>query len=83
MKIHVRLAEPFWRAVGERNLKIELADRSCVADLIALLEGRYPALQQEFLEAVPMIFMGEDEAELETVLVDNGRLHFVWAIAGG
>ncbi len=83
MNIYVRLAEPFWRTVGQRNLEIELADGATVADLTAFLEESYPALRQEFVEAAPMIFMGEDEVEMDTRLVENGRLYFVWAIAGG
>ena len=83
MNVHVRLAEPFWRTVGQRNLDVELAGGARVADLLAALLAQYPALAQEFAEAVPLIFVDEDEATGETALADGRTIHLVWPIAGG
>ncbi len=83
MKVHVRLAEPFWRVVGQRNLDIELEDGAQVADLLTALKGRYPLLEQEFDEAPPTIFVNEEEMDANTLLPDDSHVHFVWPIAGG
>ncbi len=83
MNIQVRLAEPFWRAVGQRNLEIKMEEGATVADLLTLLQKRYPALSQELVEAPPIIFVGDEDVEMETLLVEKERVHLVWAIAGG
>ena len=83
MNIHVRLAEPFWRVVGQRNLDVELTAGSRMADLLAALLAQYPALAQEFADAPPLLFVGEDEADEETALADGRHVHLVWPIAGG
>jgi sulfur carrier protein ThiS len=83
MQITVRLAEPFWRSVGQRNLELELAEGSSVADLLTILHQRYPALVKEFTETPPHVFFGEREVVPETPLTDGGRVHLVWPIAGG
>ena len=46
MRIHVRLAEPFWRTVGQRDLELELEDSAAISDLLAVLQGRFPALAE-------------------------------------
>lgn len=83
MQVSLRLAEPFWRAVGQRELELELAKGSRVSDLLGLLHSRYPALEQEFVEAPPIVFVGEQEADMETVLKPRVQVHLVWAVAGG
>ncbi len=83
MKIHIRLAEPFWRAVGQRNLDIELADGAQLSTLLTTLQARYPSLKGEFDEAPPIIFVNEAEADANTWLTDGSHVHFVWPIAGG
>lgn len=83
MQINVRLAEPFWRAVGQRELKIEIQDSSSVGDLLALLCEHYPALIQELEEAAPMIFIADEEADNQAILKNDDHLHLVWALAGG
>ncbi|MCP4424495.1 MAG: hypothetical protein GY803_08395 [Chloroflexi bacterium] len=83
MQIQVRLAEPFWRAVGQRNLTVDLAEGSRVKDLIHSLCEDCPALVQELADAPPQIFIEEDEATAETQLFAGNRVYLVWAIAGG
>lgn len=83
MRIHVRLAEPFWRTVGQRELSLELKERAQVTDLLALLRQRYPALGREMDEIIPHIFIGEEEASPQTPLTEGARVHLVWPVAGG
>jgi molybdopterin converting factor small subunit len=83
MWIEVRLAEPFWRAVGERRLAVELAAGTRVADMLRQLGEYYPDLNRELAEAPPLIFIGDDEGDAETVLTDGAQVHLVWPIAGG
>ncbi|MDH5506540.1 MAG: hypothetical protein OEZ02_04905 [Anaerolineae bacterium] len=81
--IHVRLAEPFWRAVGQRDLSLELNVPAQVNDLIGLLRTQYPALAREMDEAAPVIFIGDVEAGPDAPLADNNHVHIVWPLAGG
>ncbi|MCP5094800.1 MAG: MoaD/ThiS family protein [Chloroflexi bacterium] len=83
MLVHVRLAEPFWRAVGQRRITVELALGARVADLLAQLCAKHPTLSQEIEEAPPLIFIGDDDGEMETVLTEGAQVHLVWPIAGG
>ncbi len=54
-----------------------------VSDLTALLRERYPALAAELDETPPTIFIGEEEADEDSSLNEEHRVHFVWPIAGG
>ena len=83
MRIHIRLAEPFWRTVGKRKLSLELTKGACVKELMAELRERYPDLTKEMEEIPPVIFVGEEEASDETCLEDDDHVHLVWPIAGG
>ncbi|HLA97846.1 MAG TPA: MoaD/ThiS family protein [Anaerolineales bacterium] len=83
MRIHVRLAEPFWRTVGQRDLELELEDSAAISDLLAVLQGRFPALVEEMAQAQPHFFIDEQESGPETPLQDGARLHIVWPVAGG
>jgi molybdopterin converting factor small subunit len=83
MLLNVRLAEPFWRAVGKRELRIELNDGSCVKDLLQHIEESYPAFKQEINASPPTIFIGDHEVNLQTELKDGAQVHLVWPIAGG
>ena len=83
MRVQIRLGEPFWRAVGQRNLMLNLNPGANVGTLLAQLYKEYPALEQELRETPPHIFVGDEEAIETTVLVDSSRVHLVWAVAGG
>ena len=84
MKIRVRFAEPFWRQVGQRDIKLDLEqDSSTIGDLITLLCQQYPGLADEMENAPPLIFIGEEEVDMKTHLTDNAQVHFVWPVAGG
>jgi molybdopterin converting factor small subunit len=84
MNIQVRFAEPFWRQVGQRDIKVELVqDSNTIGDLLALLCQQYPALADEMENAPPLIFIGEEEVDTKTQLADKDQVHFVWPVAGG
>ncbi|MBW8012375.1 MAG: MoaD/ThiS family protein [Chloroflexi bacterium] len=83
MQVRVRFAEPFWRSIGEREIEIELDSNTLVGDLIGLLTQRYSSLGQEFNEAPPVIFLGDEEVDRETFLTEDCQIHFVWPLAGG
>ena len=81
--VHIRLAEPFWRIVGQRELELELKQPSQVSDLLALLFQRYPKLEEALTEAEAHIFLGDEEVDLQAQLTDGAQVHLVWPIAGG
>jgi molybdopterin converting factor small subunit len=83
MKITVRLAEPYWRAVGKRDLELELIAGARLTDLLAFLNQQYPALSKEIAETPPLMFVGETAANMETALTDGAHIHLVWQIGGG
>lgn len=83
MNVHVRLAEPFWRSVGLRELDLTLPPASSVDDLLILLRERYPRLSVDFDGYPPHIFIGEEEADAHSLLEENARVHFVYPVAGG
>jgi len=81
--IRVRLAEPFWKPVGKRDLEVDLAEGACVSDLIARLREQYPALDLEMDESPPHIFIDNTEVNATSFLTEGGRVHLVWPVAGG
>jgi molybdopterin converting factor small subunit len=83
MKVNVRLGEPFWRVVGERNLVVALPEGGAVADLLALLEERYPGLADEMAEAPPQVLVDDREAGTAVPLSDGASVYLLWPIAGG
>ena len=83
MNIHVRLAEPFWRSVGQRELDLTLPPASNVDALLILLRERYPRLSLDFDQCPPNIFIDEEEADAHTPLQDGARAHFVYPVVGG
>lgn len=83
MLVHVRLAEPYWRTVGQRDLELELEDQAHISDLLALLTKRYPALQQELVQAPPHLFIDDQEVGEQSLLKEGDRLYVLWPIAGG
>lgn len=44
MQITCRLGEPFWRAVGAREVLLELPEGATVADALGALAARWPEL---------------------------------------
>jgi molybdopterin converting factor small subunit len=83
MRITVRLAEPYWQAVGKRNLEMDLVEGARLADLLALLSRQYPALSKELTETYLIAFVGDSPVDPETALADGNRVHLVWPIGGG
>jgi hypothetical protein len=83
VKVHVRFAEPFWRAVGLREIEMTINPASRADDLLVALREQYPSLGMEFDQTPPQIFIGDAEASRDSLLTDGARVHLVWAIAGG
>jgi molybdopterin converting factor small subunit len=83
MFVHIRLSEPYWRTVGQRNFDLEMEDGNRVNDLVSALCNRSKGLAQELEEAPPVIFIDEVEASMETELSHDSHVHLVWPIAGG
>jgi molybdopterin converting factor small subunit len=82
-QITIRLAEPYWRSAGQRDLQLEMPAGSLIQDLLDVLFSRYPSLEKEMDGAPPVIFIAETEAKLDSKLEDGNRVYFVWPIAGG
>lgn len=83
MVIHIRLSEPYWRTVGQRDLDLEMENGKSVNDLVSALCGHNEGLAQEMEEAPPVIFVNEVEASMEAKLFHDSHVHLVWPIAGG
>ena len=83
LKVYVRLAEPFWRAAGLREMELDINPASRVDDLLVALREQYPRLSIDFDQTPPQIFIGDGEASRDSPLTDGARVHLVWAIAGG
>jgi hypothetical protein len=83
VQIHVRLAEPFWRAVGLREIEMAILPASRAEDLLVALREKYPSLAIEFDRTPPHIFIGNVEASRDSLLHEDARVHLVWPIAGG
>ena len=85
MKITVRLGEPFWRTVGQRNIELTLDNGATVADALASLRRAHPALADELNsdEAEPALFMEDEIAKPELPLTDGAKLYLVWPVSGG
>lgn len=83
VQIHIRFAEPFWRAVGLREVQMTMNPASSVDDLMVVLREQYPSLGIEFDQTPPHIFIGDVEVTRDSLLTDGARVHLVWPIAGG
>ncbi|MBM3179852.1 MAG: MoaD/ThiS family protein [Chloroflexi bacterium] len=83
VKVYVRLAEPFWRAIGLREIEMDINPASRVDDLLVALREQYPSLGIEFDQTPPHIFIGDAEASRDSLLNEDARVHLVWPIAGG
>ncbi len=83
MNVRVRLAEPFWRAVGRRNLQVEMASKSSLKELLVLLCKQYPGISTEIAESATLLFVNEEEVNKDTVLIEGDEVHILWPIAGG
>ena len=83
MNIQVRFAEPFWRVVGQRNLEMRMASESNVRGLLALLCKQYPGISAEMAESTTILFVNEEEVDMDTILEEGDQVHILWPIAGG
>ena len=81
MRVSVRLGEPYFRQAGVRQFDLELAAGATVAELMAAIEARFPALLEA--DVPPTVFIGDDVAPPDAPLADGSAATLVWAIAGG
>ncbi len=54
-----------------------------MADLLDSFCLQFPALEQELADAPPLVFVGDEEATVNTSLTEGSSVHLVWALAGG
>lgn len=85
MKITVRLGEPFWRTVGQRNVELTLGQGATVADALDALKQAHPTLADELSsgEGEATLFLEDEVAQPELPLRDGSKLYLVWPISGG
>jgi len=85
MNLTVHLGEPFWRAIGQREVALSLLPGVTVAEALAALTEQYPALSAELNngEAQPTVFVNNQMAEAQTALCENATVHIVWPVSGG
>jgi molybdopterin converting factor small subunit len=93
MEISIRLDEPAWRLVGQKNLSVRLDDEAhTIADVIGELSRRFAGLDAELRgrtgDFVPYSLFLNDEsvrwAEIDhTRVADGDRLRVILPIAGG
>lgn len=83
MHVTVRLAEPFWKSVGKRELDLDLAQGARVSDLLIILRKDYPLLAGEMDQATPHVFVDGTESDESSSLTEGARVHLVWPVAGG
>ncbi len=83
MHVTVRLGEPYWRAAGQRSVKLEIGDGGCLSDALELLHRRYPKLAGELSEAAPILFVDDIQSDPDAPLAEGSHIHLVWPVAGG
>lgn len=84
MRVTVRLGEPFWRAVGQRETTLALETGATAERALAVLTQRYPALAPELNngEAHPALFINDESASSNSLLTDGATLYVVWPVSG-
>lgn len=85
MKIDVRLGEPFWRQIGEKQVSLELQTGDSIRDMINELVAQFPVLQ-EYLnqaEVPPTVFLNDEIVQMDTSLHEGDCPTLMWAISGG
>jgi molybdopterin converting factor small subunit len=85
MKISLRLGEPFWRTVGQREIEVAVPDGATVADALAALAQIHPALASDLSngEAQPTLFVGDEVASPDSPLANGAKVYLVWPVSGG
>lgn len=93
MEISIRLDEPAWRLVGQKNISVRLdAETHTIADVIGELAKRFAGLDVELRgqtgDFIPYSLFLNDEmirwTEVERTRVQDGdRLRVILPIAGG
>lgn len=83
MHITIRLGEPYWRAAGQRQVKLEIVEGGCLSDALDLLHRRYPKLAGELSEAPPILFVDGIQVDPDAPLGEGSHVHIVWPVAGG
>jgi hypothetical protein len=85
VKVTIHLGEPLWRAVGKREVELDMAEGATVADAFAALAQAYPLLGSELghAEMQPATFMQDAEALPEAPLSAGAKLYILWPLSGG
>jgi molybdopterin converting factor small subunit len=85
MKITVRLGEPFWRALGERQIVLALSPDATISEALKILWRRCPALAAELnsIGAQPALFLNDEVGQPDSRLRDGSTLHILWPVSGG
>ena len=85
MNVTVHLGEPFWRAIGQREMIVALGTHAVVSDALSVLGKQHAALAAELAngEAPPIIFVNDEQAALDSRLTDGAKIHIVWPVSGG
>ncbi len=83
MKITVRLGEPFWRALGERQTVVALSPGATVSEALKILWRRCPGLSAEWnpAEAKPALFLDDEVAQPDSRLRAGSTLHILWPVS--
>ena len=93
MEVEVKMGDPLWKTVGQREIRVELTDGATVADVLAHLTAAYPGFGAA-LEAggtrlgVPFNFFVNrklvKDGDLDRHQLRAGdRLHILAPIVGG
>jgi hypothetical protein len=85
VNVTFHLGEPYWRAVGCREVQAELDVPATVAEALAALVRAYPALAPDLgsAEGGPAVFVNDVAAEPGQPVPGGARLHLVWPASGG
>ena len=85
MRVTVRLGEPFWRVVGQREVIVAIERGATVAYALAVLAQRYPSLASDLNdgEIRPALFVNDEAACPESPLAEGATIHVVWPVSGG
>jgi len=85
VRVTVRLGEPFWRTLGERETVVALRPEGTAREALAFLSRRCPALAVQWSEAEtkPVLLLDGEVAEFDRRLTEGSTLHVLWPVSGG
>jgi molybdopterin converting factor small subunit len=89
MRVSVRYLAQLKQAAGRSAEQVPLSGPGSVADLLVLLTQLHPALQRVLLDSggrvqpTLLIFVGDEQAEHDRMLLDGDDVTLMTPIAGG